>query len=400
MRVLASLAAAVCMASSSVAALAQEGAAGSGLRSCKEAKVGLPTEDPLFKLTGKITMKSGTVYEVVQFGKAGVYSNYAMTLRGPVHCGLDFFQITRIERDDFANRWRMTLLNGYSPGNTGGMFYVHEGAFHALVGSPADPEKTSWLNVVAKEPRFAQPRELSLNPREIAAIELFNPLASPAAPKSDGTARREEAPKPAAVSGSSTFVMPTAFLPYPPPNVRSGTWLLFKTEADGTLALTNLIDVGENIGRGKPRVEPGKQELIWISEDGKQAAPYWYEVVTFKRDNKGFDGDGRFQCMKAQGKWQDPNGGRHNQGRLLGSYNPCASLLTLTDNSGTSAAANAIATIGTLGLAALDGGGHQEKRLDRDMLMGLLDRVSADISARQARAMERAQKEAASRTGE
>lgn len=369
-------------------ALAQDSSGAGSPRSCREAKEGLPTEDPLFKLTGKITMKSGTVYDVVQFGKAGIYSNYAMTLRGPQHCGIQFFQISRIERDDYANRWRMTLLNGYSPSNTGGMFYVNEGSYHALVGSPADPEKLSWVNVVAKEPRFAQPREISLDPRDILAIEIFNPLASPS------PAKPAEAPKPASAPANTAFVLPTEFLPYPPPTVRDGIWLLFRAETDGALTLTNLFDVAENINRGRARVVPGKQELIWISGDGRRAAPYWYEVVTFKKDGKGYEGDGRFQCMKSLGKWQDPFGGRSQAGRELNAYNPCASLLTLTDNSASSSAANAVATIATFGLAAIDGG-HQEKRLDRDKLKATLERNAQEIEARLARAEARRQREQA-----
>lgn len=369
-------------------AMAQDVSSGGAPQPCKEAREGLPTQDPIFGLTGKITMRNGTVYDVVQFGKAGIYSNYTMGLRGPGRCLFHFYQIKKIEVDDYANRWRMTLLNGYSPPDTGGMYYLDGNAAHALVASPVDGDKTSWLNVVAKEPRFAQPREISLSPREISAIEIYNPQAGSLGGTASVPAGGTEAPTPKAANGQG-FVIPAVVSPYPPPNTRTGTLLLFKADAEGNLSLSQMADLGESGGRVKFRLEPGKQELIWISDDGRQAAPLWFEVVSFKRDNKGFDGDGRFQCMKSLGKWHDPEGGRQKQGRELSSYNPCVSLLTITDNTGTATAANAIATIGTFGLAALGGGGHQEKRLDREKLLALLEKSAQEIREGQARLAER-----------
>lgn len=361
----------------SLGAFAQGSTTGSTQKTCKDYREGLPKQDPGFQLTGRITTKSGIVYEVTQFGRPGIYHNYTVRLRDGQRgiCEFAFYQASRLDFDVYLKQWRITLLNGQVLDNGGGLFYASSEADYALVGSPVDKEKRSWLHVVAKTPQFAQPQPVILLPGDIASIELIHPVtlvtaATTGAEPSSSNIMPSKA--------RSKFSLPTAVANFPPPNAaQTGTLLLFKFDPEGNLALTHLFDVKELAGKQRVRVEPGKQEVIWVSGDGKLAAPAWNETVSYSRDNRRFSGDGRFGCMKSYGKWSDAESKR---GGTLTLYNPCASALTMVDNTGTTSVANAVATVFSFGLAAVGAQGS-EKRVDRDKLLAVLEKATPDIEA-------------------
>lgn len=361
--------------------LAQGSATTNAPRSCKDYKEGLPTQDPMFQLTGRITMKTGVVYEVTQFGRPGIYHPYVIGMRDSLRgCRFPFYQVSRIEFDAYAKQWRLTLLNGQAPDNAGGLFYAAGELDHALVASPVDKAKVSWLNVIAKAPQLAQPKEMALDPRDIASIEMLGPVA-PAATASATVVSGTGAPKPVA-GPRLKFALPTTIESFPPPQAaRSGMLLLFKTEVDGSFVLTHLLEVAEVAKKGRVRVAPGKQELVWVSDDGTQAAPLWAETVAFERDNSRFKGDGRFGCIKSFGRWEAETGGKRSEPRPLTQYHPCASALTLSDNSGTATTANAVTTVLTLGLGAVVAQ-HEQKRIDREKLLSVLEKATPEIEAK------------------
>jgi hypothetical protein len=81
MRLLRGIGVILCSVGISFGALAQSESAVPGPKTCKDFREWLPRQDPMFQLTGKITMKSGVVYEVTQFGRPGFYHNYIINLR-------------------------------------------------------------------------------------------------------------------------------------------------------------------------------------------------------------------------------------------------------------------------------------------------------------------------------
>ncbi|MGI5310820.1 hypothetical protein, partial [Rheinheimera sp. WS51] len=151
---------------------------------CDELKRGLPTEDPLFKLRGKVTIASyGSTYshEIKQFGKKDIYQEYFVdTPKVPglqiLTCGfIPFFQIAKAEYLAESRFYKITLKNDKTfTSSTGFPFYrldPDKNAYYRVTRN--DNYDETWFWYMVEDPRYKEPREISPDPTLIRVLEVY-----------------------------------------------------------------------------------------------------------------------------------------------------------------------------------------------------------------------------------
>lgn len=141
---------------------------------CESLKTGLPQSDPMFSLKGKVKTNGRYTHEIIQLGKIGTYHEYFV--RSP--CGqIPFYQISTAEFVSSSRKYKVTLKNGKSYSTNTNIPFSRRDPdkkyfFNTLVGSNRDKEKKSWLWYVTKDPRYKEPREVSLDPAMITSLHI------------------------------------------------------------------------------------------------------------------------------------------------------------------------------------------------------------------------------------
>ena len=159
-------------------------------------------------------------------------------------------------------------------------------------------------------------------------------------------------------AGGTVDVIPKQVLNVAPPEaLATGVWVIFQVEGDA-LHYVRSVEVATLAGQIQTtlkRIVAGKQEVLWVSYDGR-VAPMWADRVPVKVDDRRFAGDGLYQCSWAMDKPEERISSRSS--RPLVGYNPCESSLTKSE---TGAVLSLLTAVNTLGLGRLD-----ERRLDVD----------------------------------
>jgi hypothetical protein len=152
---------------------------------CNALRENLPQKDPIFDLKGKVTTQARPpiVYDIVQFGKDRVYREYFV--EGPkvpnvvnrVNCGsFPFYQVARVEYVSASRTYSVTLKNGKTYQTATNIPFLYRSpdsarTYTTLVAG-VDPKKDSWFWFLSNDPRFKDPREVSLDPSSIAVLEV------------------------------------------------------------------------------------------------------------------------------------------------------------------------------------------------------------------------------------
>lgn len=149
---------------------------------CADLRADLPKTDPIFELKGRVTAyKMGRfTHEITQFGRNGVYHEYyvspALTSK-PFCGGFPLYQISLAEYQPKTQSYLVTLKNGKTFDTRTNIPFSYRrpdqrNVSVVLVGG-LDEEKESWFWYMSTDPRFKEPREISLEPTAIQVLEVF-----------------------------------------------------------------------------------------------------------------------------------------------------------------------------------------------------------------------------------
>ena len=314
----------------------------------------------------RLTLSDGHALEVARFGRAADTRRYAIEVTTPRGCLVEWRFIRVGQYNALVGEWNLTLTNGRTLTSPRGeradqALWLTDGdrRWHfvppaaAFAGAAWDKQKF-WVTSTDKPDD-----EVAVVPGLIAGFEsgaFTHPsTASDEAPNAQSAG---------AMSGASpNGVVPIDVIPKqilnaaPPEALFSGTWVVFQVNGD-SLRYERSIEVATLSGQVQAtlkRIVAGKQEVLWVSHDGR-VAPMWADTVPVKVDNQRFTGDGLYQCSWAMGKPEQRNSARDS--RPLVGYNPCESTFT---KSKTGAVLSILTAVNSLGLGRLD-----ERRLDVD----------------------------------